>query len=155
VILAAATVLVILACGAIATAAALPAGHSSIPARLAAVFGLGYATVLWPATALTLVHLLQPWSLALLLAAVTCLLLVWTLRRTPARDLLAGLRHEARAHWPVVAFGLLAVTANAIARLAAFKRNEVISNPEPYDRAMPTTSVYRRIATEDPAQVRR
>jgi hypothetical protein len=47
VILAAATVLVILACGAIATLAALPAGHASIPARLAAVFGLWYAMVLW------------------------------------------------------------------------------------------------------------
>ena len=77
-ILAAATVLVILACGAIATLAALPSGHSSIPARLAAVFGLGYAMVLWPATGLALVHLLRPWSLALLLATVSCLLLAWT-----------------------------------------------------------------------------
>jgi hypothetical protein len=117
VILAAATVLVILACGAIATLAALPAGHSSIPARLAAVFGLGYAMVLWPATALALVHLLRPWSLALLLATVSCLLLAWTLRRTPLRELLGGLRDEARAGWPVVAFGLLAVTVIAIARL--------------------------------------
>jgi len=118
VILAAATVLVILACGAIATLAALPAGHSSIPVRLAAVFGLGYAMVLWPATALALVHLLRPWSLALLLATVSCLLLAWTLRRTPPRELLAGLRDEARADWPVVAFGLLAVTAIAVARLS-------------------------------------
>jgi len=117
VILAAATVLVILACGAIATLAALPAGHSSIPVRLAAVFGLGYAMVLWPATALALVHLLRPWSLALLLATVSCLLLAWTLRRTPPRELLAGLRDEARADWPVVVFGLLAVTAIAVARL--------------------------------------
>jgi hypothetical protein len=117
VILAAATVLVILVCGAIATAAALPAGHGSIPARLAAAFGLGYAMVLWPATALTLVHLLRPWSLALLLAAVTCLLLVGTLRRTPARELLRGLWDEARADWPVVVFGLLAVAAIAVARL--------------------------------------
>ena len=116
-ILAAATVFVILACGAIATLAALPGGHSSIPARLAAVFGLGYAMVLWPATALALVHLLRPWSLALLLATVSCLLLAWTLRRTPPRELLAGLRDEARADWPVVVFGLLAVTAIAVARL--------------------------------------
>ena len=116
-ILAAATVLVILACGAIATLAALPAGHSSIPVRLAAVFGLGYAMVLWPATALALVHLLRPWSLAVLLATVSCLLLAWTLRRTPPRELLAGLRDEARADWPVVVFGLLAVTAIAVARL--------------------------------------
>jgi hypothetical protein len=118
VILAAATVLVILACGAIATLAALPAGHTSIPARLAAVFGLGYAMVLWPATALALVHLLRPWSLALLLATVSCSLLAWTLRRTPPRVLLAGLRDEARRGWPVVVFGLLALTAIAIARLS-------------------------------------
>ena len=75
-ILAVVTVVVILACGAIATLAALPAGTASIPARLAAVFGLGYAMVLWPATVLALVHLLRPWSLALLLATVSCLLLV-------------------------------------------------------------------------------
>src|SRR4051795_13657718 len=85
-----------LVCGAIATAAALPAGHRSLPAHLTAVFGLGYATVLWTATALPLVHLLRPWSLALLLATVTCLLLVWTVWRTPARALLAGLRDEGR-----------------------------------------------------------
>ena len=74
--------------------------------------------VLWPATALALVHLLRPWSLALTLATVSCLLLAWTLRRTPPRELLGGLRGEARAGWPVVVFGLLAVTAIAVARLS-------------------------------------
>ena len=118
VILAVVTVAVILVCGAIATLAALPAGKASVPARLAAVFGLGYAMVLWPATVLALVHLLRPWSLALLLAAVSCLLLAWTLRRTPPRELLGGLRGEARAGWPVVVFGLLAVAAIAVARLS-------------------------------------
>jgi hypothetical protein len=118
VILAVVTVAVILVCGAIATLAALPAGKASVPARLAGVFGLGYAMVLWPATVLALVHLLRPWSLALLLAAVSCLLLAWTLRRTPPRELLEGLRGEARTGRPVVVFGLLAMAAIAVARLS-------------------------------------
>ncbi len=117
VVLAVVTAAAVLAAGAVATAAVYRPGTVSLPTRLAAVFGLGYAVVALTPTVLVLAHAFVPAAAAAALVAVVVGLAVAARRRSPLSALLRALRTQVTADPVALAAGALVVAAIAMARI--------------------------------------
>ena len=107
----------VLAAGAVASAAVYPPGSISLPTRLAAVFGLGYAVAALTPTVLVLAHAFLPAVTLAALVVVVAGLAVAARRRCPPRALVADLRSQLRADTVALAAGGVVVAAIAVARL--------------------------------------
>jgi len=108
----------VLAAGALASAAVYPPGTVTLPTRVASAFGLGYAVAALTPTVLVVGHVFDPVATVAALLIVTAALAVAAGRRCrPLRALADDARRQARAAPGPLIVGAVVIVAIAAARL--------------------------------------
>jgi len=109
----------VLAAGAVASAAVYPPGAVALPTRVASAFGLGYAVAALTPALLVVLHVFDPVPTAAALLVVVAALGVAAHRRCrPLRALADDVRGQVRAAPVALALGAAVIVAIAAARLA-------------------------------------
>jgi hypothetical protein len=109
----------VVAAGALASAAVYPPGTVTLPTRVASAFGLGYAVAALTPALLVALHVFDPVpTAAALLSVVAALGLVAHRRCRPLRALADDVREQVRAAPVALALGAAVIVAIAVARLA-------------------------------------
>jgi hypothetical protein len=108
----------VIAAGALASSAVYPPGTVTLPTRVAAAFGLGYAVAALTPTALAVAHIFTPAATAAALILVVAALAVAARRSCPAGALADDVRAQVRGAPAPLALGATVVAAIAVARLA-------------------------------------
>ncbi|HEY3766084.1 MAG TPA: hypothetical protein VGL44_13085 [Gaiellales bacterium] len=107
----------VVAAGIVATRAVFAPATISLPTRLAAVFGLGYAVAALTPTLLVVAHVFSAAATAIALVVVAAGLAVAARRRCPPRALLASLRDQVRADPAALGAGLVVLALIAVVRI--------------------------------------
>jgi hypothetical protein len=108
----------VIAAGALASAAVYPPGTVTLPTRVAAAFGLGYAVAALTPAVLAVARVLAPATTAAALTLIVGALGVAARRSCPVSALAEDVRAQARAAPAPLALGAAVVVAIALARLA-------------------------------------
>jgi hypothetical protein len=109
----------VVAAGALASAAVYPPGTVTLPTRVASAFGLGYAVAALTPALLVILHVFDPVPTAAALVVVVAALGVTARRRCrPLRALADDLRGQVRAAPVALALGAAVIVAIAATRLA-------------------------------------